>query len=249
MKVIKKLFILVIALLIITLNENAKALENNEIYYTNDHYVSFTKEEYDFVSKFYFDGYQEYMNQEDYNYIIDNDLMNGEIKIEEIYDEGNGILPLTSTSYATGSKKLKLSSSCTTNCSMTLNLTWTVSPNTRSYDLIGAYSPTSGSLKFSNSRIYYDGEVKNQVEYKQESHGVSATMKLPSPGEDIVILMHFQANKGTRVYASYQHAKRTITLTNSRKYSFNSGGYGHVFLFDESLNDYYDAMSGVQMDL
>lgn len=249
MKVIKKLFILVIALLIITLNENAKALENNDIYYTNDHYVSFTKEEYDFVSKFYFDGYQEYMNQEDYNYMIDNDLMNGEIKIEEIYDEGNGILPLTSTSYATGSKKLKLSSSCTTNCSMTLNLTWTVSPNARSYDLVGAYSPTSNSLKFSNSRILYDGSTNQYKEYRQESHGVSATMKLPSSGEDIIVIMEFKANKGTRVYASYQHAKKTISLTNSRKYSFLGSGYGGVFLFDESVSDYYDAMSGVQMDL
>lgn len=248
MKVIKKLFILVIALLIITLNENAKALENNEIYYTNDHYVSFTKEEYEFVSRFYFDGYQDYMNQEQYNYMIDNDLMNGEIEIKEIYDD-TGILPLADVSYATGSKKIKLSSSCTTNCNMTITVTWLKSPNIRSYDLVGAYSPTSGNLKFVNSLIYYDGTSTQYKEYRQESHGVSATMKLPSSGEGIVILTDFKANKGTRVYASYQHAKKTITLTNSRKYSFNSGGYGHVFLFDESLNDYYDAMSGVQMDL
>ncbi|MDE6142344.1 MAG: hypothetical protein K2G03_07040 [Bacilli bacterium] len=248
MKEIKKVLILVMMLMVVTLSGNAFALDSEDVYYTNDHYVSFTKEEYDFVSKFYFDGYQKYMNQEDYNYMIDNDLMNGKIEIKEITDETN-LLPRANTYYETGAKKIQLSSSCTTSCTLVINLTWTKSPNVRSYDLIGAYSPTSNNLKFVNSRIYYDGEVKTQVEYKQESKGVSATMKLPSSGEDIKVVMHLQANLGTRVYASYQHAKKTISLANSRKYSFNSGGYGHVFLFDEAVSDYYDAMGGVQMTL
>lgn len=249
MKSFKKVFALIALLSMISFNSNAMALEDREIYYTNDYNVSFTKDEYDFVGEFYFDGYQNIMRQEDYNYMIDNDLMNGNIQITEISDE-NVLLPRASVSYATGSKRLKLSSSCsTTFCSMTLNLTWLVSPNVRSYDLIGAYSPTSNNLIFSNSRIYYDGEVRQYVEYKQESHGISATMKLPSPGEDIVIVFTFKASPGTKVYASYQHAKKSISLANSRKYSFNTGGYGNVFLFDESVSDYYDAMRGVKMTL
>ena len=248
MKVIKKLFVLVITLIIITFSGNVLALEN-DVYYTNDHYVSFTKEEYDFVSKFYFDGYQKIMNQEQYKYMIDNDLMNGEIKVKEIIDN-DGLLPMTDTYYATGSKKIKLSSSCGSSpCSMAISLTWLVSPKVRSYDLIGAYSPTSDNLKFGASVIYHTGGTKQYTESRKESHGVSATMKLPSSGEDIIIVMDFKANKGTTVYAAYQHAKKTISLANSRKYSFNSGGYGHVFLFDESVSDYYDAMGGVQMTI
>lgn len=248
MKFGKKIFVLIALLTIILFNSNAMALENEEVYYTNDNGVNFTKEEYDFVSKFYFDGYQKLMTQDDYNYIIDNQLMNGEIKVTQIVDPGS-LNSRASDYYATGSKKLQLSSSCSSTCSMTITLTWLVSPNVRSYDLIGAYSPTSDSMKFTGARFYYDGVVKEYNEYRQESHGVSATFKLPTVGEDIVLVFNFKANKGSTVYASYQHAKKTISLANSRKYSFNSGGYGSVFLFEESVNDYYDAMRGVKMTL
>lgn len=237
----------IITLFIVVLSVNTYALDNEEIYYTNDHYVSFTKEEYDFVSKFYFDGYQKFMNQEDYNYIIENDLLNSNIQIEEYSDEG--LMTLADVSYATGSKKIQLASACGTTCSMAITLRWLKSPNVRSYDLIGAYSPTSGSLKFSNSRILYDETSTQYKEYRQESHGVSATMKLPASGEDIIIIMEFKANSGTRVYASYQHAKKTISLANSRKYSFLGSGYGGVFRFDESVSSYYDAMGGVILNL
>lgn len=248
MKNIKKVFALVALLTIVSFNSNAMALENEEIYYTNVNNVSFSKEEYDFVSKFYFDGYQKLMTQEDYNYMIDNKLMDGDIRVVEIMDASN-LNSRATDYYATGSKKLQLSSSCSSTCSMTITLTWLKSPNVRSYDLVGAYSPTSDNLKFSNSRIYYDGEVKQYTEYKQESHGVSATMKLPTSGEDIVIVMNFKANKNTIVYASYQHAKKSISLANSRKYSFLGSGYGGVFRFEESIVDYYDAMGGIKMTL
>lgn len=248
MKLMNKTFILIVALFVTLFSTNVSALDINEFYYTNSYGVSFTKEEYDFVSMFYFDGYQKVMNQEQYNYMIDNNLMGGDIQIKEFSDE-DSLLSRANVSYATGAKKIQLSSSCTTTCKMAITLNWTKSPNVRSYDLIGAYSPTSNSLKFNASVIYYDGEVKQYTESNQESHGVSATMKLPSSGENIKIVMDFKANKGTTVYASYQHAKKTITLANSRKYSFNSGGYGHVFLFDESVSDYYDAMGGVSMTL
>ena len=248
MKVIKRLFMLFIVLFVTSLSVDVFALNDKDIYYTNDYYVSFTKEEYDFVSKFYFDGYQKLMNQEQYNYMIDNNLMEGEIKIQELADE-DVLLPRADTSYTTGTKKIKLSSSCGTTCNMTITVTWMKSANVRSYDLVGAYSPTSGSLKFVNSLIYYDGTSTQYKEYRQDSHGVSATMKLPSSGENIVIMMDFKANKGTLVHAGYQHAKKSISLTNSRKYSFLGSGYGGVFLFDDSVSSYYDAMGGVKMTL
>lgn len=245
MKTFKKLFVLIVLLIIVSFSGNAMALDINEVYYTNDNDVSFTKEEYDFVSEFYFDGYQKMMTKEDYNYMIDNKLMDGEIKITEITDVNPSLA--RDVTHTTGSKKLKLASSCpSSTCNLTLTLTWLTSPNTRSYDLLGAYSPTKGSLVFNNAKIYYDEMVKTQVERKKEDYGIAATMQLPSSGEDIVMIMHFTGKKGSKVYASYQHAKRSISLANSRKYSFNAGGYGGVFLFDTSVRDYYDAMGGIK---
>lgn len=246
MSVLKKVLMLAVMMNVISFANNAYALDIDDIYYTNSHEVSFTKEEYDFVSKFYFDGYQDYMTKEDYNYMIDNNMMNGTIEIKEFTEEN---ISRADTSYATGSKKIQLSSACGTTCSMAITLTWLKSPNVRSYDLVGAYSPTSDSLKFNNSRVLYDGNTSQYTERRVDTHGVSATMKLPSSGESIIVIMEFKANKGTRVYAGYQHAKKTISLANSRKYSFLGSGYGGVFLFDESVSDYYDAMRGVQMTL
>lgn len=235
--------------MVVLFSSNAKALEKDEIYYTNKNEVSFTKEEYDFVSMFYFDGYQKLMTQEDYNYMIDNKLMNGEIKIAEIIDN-DGINLFTDKSHITNSKKLTLSSSCVGNtCSMTIMLNWLVSPNTRSYDLIGAYSVTSNNLDFTSSRIYYGEVEKTYVENRKEANGISATMKLPTTGEDILVMMRFTAKKGTTVQASYQHAKHSISLANSRKYSFGASGYGGVFRFEESVLDYYDRMAGVGLTL
>lgn len=248
MKVIKKLFMVIVLLIVVLFGSNAKALENDEIFYTNEHDVSFTKEEYDFVSMFYFDGYQKLMTQEDYNYMIDNKLMDGEIKIAEVTDN-DGIDILADTSHTTNSKKLKLSSSCEDTCYMTITLNWLVSPNTRSYDLVGAYSPTSNNLSFVGARMNYDGVVTQYIESKKESNGVSATMKLPTSGEGIRIVMNFYAKKGTTVYAGYQHAKKSISLANSRRYSFAASGYGGVFRFEESVLDYYDAMAGVKLTL
>lgn len=246
MKVIKKLFILVIVFVIALFSDKVMALGEDNIYYTNSYEVNFTKEEYDFVSKFYFDGYQKYMTQDDYKYMMDNDMMNGKIEIKEFTDEN---VSRAETSYATGAKKLQLSSACSTTCSLAITLTWKGSPSIRSYDLVGAYSQTSGNLKFSNSRVLYDGTTAQYTERRVDNNGVSATMKLPSSGENIIVIMEFKANKGTTVYASYQHAKKTISLANSRKYSFNSGGYGNVFRFEESVKDYYDAMGGVKLTL
>lgn len=248
MKLIKKLFIVIILLIVVLFSSNARAFENDEKYYTNSHNVSLTKEEYDFISMFYFDGYQKYMTQEDYNYIVDNKLMDGEIQIVEMIDNDE-ISPFANTSHTTNSKKLKLSSSCDSTCSMTITLNWLVSPNVRSYDLVGAYSITSNALTFTSSRILYDEVEKSYVENRKEANGISATMKLPTSGEDILIVMRFTAKKGTTVYAGYQHAKKSISLLNSRKYSFAASGYGGVFRFEESVLDYYDAMAGVKLTL
>lgn len=241
----KKLFMLMGLLTVLSFTSNVMALDTDEVYYTNDNGVSLTEEEYNFISMYYFEGFQDIMDQDEYDYMIDNNLMDGEITITEVTDAETSLA--RDVTHTTASKKLKLSCTCSASpCSVTLTLTWLTSPNVRSYDLIGAYSPTKGSLVFNSSILYHSDGSSVRTEYNQESYGISATMKLPTDKEDIVIIMHFTANKNSTVYASYQHAKKTITLANSRKYSFNSGGYGGVFLFESGVKDYYDAMGGIK---
>ena len=45
-------------------------------YYTNSNNVNFSKEEYEFISNFYFEGYQNYMTEEDYKEFKKSNIMN-----------------------------------------------------------------------------------------------------------------------------------------------------------------------------
>ena len=55
-------------------------------------------------------------------------------------------------------------------------------------------------------------------------------------------------NSGT-VYGSYQHATGYISLAQSKKYSIDLNGSGNVFLFDSSVDDYFDQMGGVWISM
>lgn len=242
-----KIFMIGIAVLTLVFGYDVKA-ESSDIYYQNYYYVKFTKEEYDTISEFYYEGYQDYMNQEDYEEFINSGIVGSEIKSSITYD--NSVMTRASVSHTTANKSLKVTYSCpSTTCTMSAVVTWINSPKVRSYDLIGAYSPTKGSLKFVTADVTAGSTPKDYVEYKSENYGISATLQLPSSGSDVVVTSRFKAQKGSTVYVSYQHAKKSISLSNSRKYSFNAGGYGNVFLFESSVSSYYDAMGGVKVTL
>lgn len=242
-----KIFMIVITVLTLVFGYDAKA-ESNDVYYQNDHYVKFTKEEYDTISEFYYEGYQDYMNQEDYEEFINSGIVGGEIKTVITYD--NSSVTRASVSHTTANKSLKVTYSCpSTTCTMSAVATWINSPKVRSYDLIGAYSSTKDSLKMLGADVTGGVSFEDYVEKRVESYGVSSTLKLPSSGDSVRVSATITAKKGSTVYVSYQHAKKSISLANSRKYSFNVGGYGNVFLFDSSVSSYYDAMGGVKVSL
>ena len=66
---------------------------------------------------------------------------------------------------------------------------------------------------------------------------------------DIYTYMSLDVNDtGGLVYGSYQHAGSSVTLSQSKNYSFSINGYGNVFLFNTTkAKDAYDGMDGVSM--
>ena len=52
-----------------------------------------------------------------------------------------------------------------------------------------------------------------------------------------------------KIYGTYQHAIRDISLANSQKYTLSSTGYGKVVLFDSSVKSYYSLFGGVDVTL
>lgn len=223
---------------------------NAQTFYTNANGVEFSEKEYSFISDFYFEGYQDYMTSYDYREFINSNIINGNISIQEKKDyDYNTLMPYASSSHETASKILKLSSSCSNDCTINVTLTWKKVPSTKSYDVIGAYFENTSLKQLSSSKMYYGKNISSPIENTTKNNGFSSTFKIPNTNDAISIMQTYKVSKSGRLYVSYQHAKNSVSLAESRKYEFSTSGYGNVFKFDSSVMSKYDAMQGLNIDL
>lgn len=221
-----------------------------DTFYTNQYGVEFSKVEYNFISKFYFEGYQDYMTKTNYQEFIDSNIINGYVIVQEVYDyDFNGLVPYTTDLHETASKVLKLSSSCSNYCDITVILNWKKKPTTMSYDLIGSYFENTNMIQLLSANLYYENKSLPSIENTFRNNGISSTFKIPNTNELITIVQKYRFNKSGKIYVSYQHAKNNVTLAQSRKYSFTNSGYGGVFGFDSSVASKYDGMKGLSINL
>lgn len=245
-KFLKLNTILFITLLTININK-IKAKSLDEVYYTNANNVSLTKEQYDFFTNLYYEGYQRLITIEELNsYSIE------EIKPELVETKYlNNNIQLLSTSHNDLDKNIKISSTPYGSYKMISTVVkWTTFPTIKSYDLIGA----------NLSGVIQNGQVKTILDYRNGSYesndikkfnnGFGVSIKLPTSGSnDIIISQSFKVTTGGTVYASYQHATSNITLERSKNYTIGLGGYGNVFKFTNGVGSYYDGMQGVSIDV
>ena len=211
---------------------NAEA--NNSIYYTNPNGINLTEKEYNLVKTMFDDHFLEIMNQEDYNYINRLDVNNKEVEIT--VKEPDYIQSRTPSYAETQAKKLVIGKSCDSKaCVITMTNTWKYVPKVKSYDVIGAM--------FSNTSLLDDGYVTvfkfdGTNHYKLDSNAT----------EEFYTYMTFDVYTSGLVYGSYQHATSTVTLSQSKNYSFDINGYGNVFLFNTTkARNSYDGMDGVSI--
>ena len=187
------------------------------------------------------------MTEENYNWIQKMDVNNREYKIEKYYDKDT---TTRSTYHQTSSKYLAISKSCSSTCSVNILLKWLKNPNVRSYDVIGARFVNTSLANNSVSTIVTSSAGSTVYSnYQYFSNGFGNTVKLPSGATSIVVEQNFDVQNSGTVYGSYQHATGYISLAQSKKYSINYNGAGTVFLFDSSVNDYFDQMGGVYISM
>lgn len=236
--------VLLIPVLFICLSfkiNNVKALET---FYENMNGVTLTKEEYDFLSQMYWDGYQSLMTLDDYEEFKNSKVMNGQIEVKKL-NYNNYIVPYgTSISY--GGRTLKIFKSCSSNCLISVTLEWTGNPTVRSYDVIGAYIENTSFTNTPTTTVATSSSKTVVTDLKKTNNGIGSSFKLPS-GSNIKVNQTFRVNTGGHVYASYQHAKSSSTLAKSKDYTFSKFGYGNVFQFSNNSSNIYDAMSGVDI--
>ena len=238
----KKIIIFSLLTIILLSNKNVQAQSN----YTNKNGVVFTPEEYNFISEMYWDGYQELMTKQDFKEIKDSDVMNGEIEVKEVklYDD----ILTRGTQIIDASRNLKIFKSCSSNCLISVTLNWLNNPTVRSYDVIGAYITNTSFVNSPTTMVSSNSSAITISDLTKTSNGIRSSFKLPS-GSNITINQTFRVNKGGHVYASYQHAKSTSTLSKSKNYTFSNLGYGRVFNFNGSSRNIYDAMNGVDISV
>ena len=230
-------------------------------YYTNNNGVSLTEKEYSFISNMFYIGFQETLTPEDYNNIFENDqVVNSTIEKETIFENDSKNINLKTftksmestmgTYFETASKKITISKSCTTNCLVTIYVEWKKTPSVRSYDVVGALIKDTSIVINPVTRVSNSTGVNSSNEKVTNSNGFGVSIKLLPSGNDMRITQYFSVKKGGTVYGSYQHAKKSISLANSKKYTISYSGLGNVFLFNNlTLRNHYDGMSGVSISV
>lgn len=213
----------------------------NELYYTNKYGVSFTEKQYDFFTEMYYEGYQDYITIDDFNY-FDINNMNPELV------ETNYIVMPMDTSVTGTKKSLKISKSSYDNKSIiVLTADWFQNPSTRSNDVIGARFVGISLQDTPKTKMVNSSGSKQFTNVDSFTNGFGQTFLLS--GNNIKITQTYKVSNGGTVYASYQHAKKVISAANSRKYSISSSGYGGVFKFSGTATTIYDNSQGVSISV
>mgnify|MGYP002569071402 CR=1 FL=1 len=241
-----KKILLVLLVSIIGFNCLSVSAKENEYYYTNEQGVNLTQEEYEFLTKMYWDDYPKIMTQQDYENFKDLNILGQDITVKVIdeSDKSN----TRSSFHETGSKRLKIATTCSSNCYHSVTLTWKTNPTIRSYDVIGAYFNGVSLTNNPTTQVIANNSTTFATNLKRATNGIGTSFKLPS-GSNIIINQTFSTTKGGTVYASYQHATSNTTLSTSQNYTFSTLGYGRVFLFSGSARNIYDAMNGVDITI
>ncbi len=241
----KKAFIIFTVLVgMIATNVNAK----DNSFYTNSLNVDFTLKEYEFISKMFYEGYQDIMDPSDYEKIFwDKNIVDSKIRTNT-FDERLNLVPFA-ISHETPSKILTIAKACASDCLITINAEWKKSPNVRSYDVIGAYLDNVSLIEKPTTSAVGESELNSSNELVQSNNGFGVSIKLPSSGNSMTVTQYFRVTSGGTVYGSYQHAKSPISLANSKKYTISRSGYGGVFLFNTSVKPSYDSMAGVSISV
>lgn len=220
-----------------------------EMKFENSNGIILNEQEYNYILKMFNKDFFDTMTVDDYN----NLLMNTNIddNVIEIFNTGDLINPLA-TELTNDSRTLKIGKSCSNSyCTITINVVWNSIPNVKSYDVIGSrfdgnidYVTYPKTKVITNVNSYFLSDSPNYLE-----NGYGASVKIPDSVNSITLSQYFKVSGSGTIYSSYQHAIKSISLTNSKKYTLSSSGYGKVFKFNKEVESYYDKTEGVNITI
>ena len=236
----KKFFVVLFLSMMCVLPFGVDALESNS--YTTLRGVTVEKSLYDKMCNMYSVNFVETLSQEEF----DNLSANIDTAVKETYiDYGNA----RGSYFSTGIKALNLIKS---GSYVTFFASWLQQPNIHSFDvmairlsgcsLVGEFSFKQTYTSGGSLHYVYNG--MNQTFYN--GFGSSALLQY---GDNNEYSMTFKVSGSGTVYGSYQHAKTTVSQSDSMNYAIGANGYGNVILFANSVALKYDQMPGVDINV
>lgn len=144
-----------------------------------------------------------------------------------------------------------------------LTCTWLSIPQCKSYDVMGVRATGNypelkidaigadnvvGYQYYDGKEIKYDAYSKN-VKFSERGVGVSMNI-VDSVSKSLS--MSFSVTFATKeetvaVSGTYQHAKKDLSLSKSKRYTIGVLGMGGVFVFKSSVESYYDDAPGLMV--
>lgn len=228
------------SLIIVVILANYKNTLAENIYYTNSHGVNFSEKQYNYFSKMFWEGYQDIVTQEEFNYIDKLDLFNSNIETKY------SVLPIPSLTEK--SRTLIMNKSCSSQCYISLQATWNSNPTIKSYDVIGARLKNVSLVKVGKAYVIGTNYTQSYSVPEIKDNGFGYSVKLENVN-NLKVNVSFYTTTGGNIYGAYEHAKTNISLENSRLYTIGQGGQGNVFNFYGAASSVYDNANGLEIEV
>lgn len=268
---LKKIIMTISILLVMIISSSVKAANLTEEEYERLRYV-FSDARISFMSDEdaarYLSYDLEHTNKVSKYYRV-TETTNGTISTEVSKEEAisaaeteNNISP-TATYHTTSYKNIEISTSQTGTNSYLIYVTnnWLITPRVKSYDVIAMRvdDATISSGTQSGVQFYTTNGVTDAVNYSYQgtnmvlsSNGFGISMNLVDAASGFTCEIEAIVTATTKwatVYGSYQHAMTAVTLAKSKSYTISHNGYGKVINFATAVQNDYDNMQGVSIEI
>lgn len=138
---------------------------------------------------------------------------------------------------------------------------WLVTPATKSFDVTAMRVEDATVVEgtqdgtqtyWANGEYDFITYSPNGTNIRKQSNGFGISMNLVNDASyfETDISADIKAsNSNATVYGTYQHAVTNVTLEQSHSYNISHNGFGSVLNFATGVQNYYDGMQGVYVEL
>ena len=266
---LKKIIMTISILLIMIISTNVKAANLTDEEYArlrnvfSDTRISFMSDE---EAARYLSYDLEHSNKVSKYYKVTettNGTITTEVSKEEAKTAAENNISTRASYHTTSYKNIAITTSKTGTNSYFIYVTndWLITPRVKSYDVIAMRvdDATISSGTQRGVQMYTTNGINDVVNYSYQgtnmvlsSNGFGISMNLVDAASGFTCEIQAivtATSQWATVYGSYQHAMTAVTLAQSKSYTISHNGYGKVINFATAVQNDYDNMRGVSIEL